>query len=138
MLYRVHTNVCTYTKPPEIKLCGGQDEPLPTATSGGGRGRPRVDVGVPLHLLDELPVLPRDGVVLGAVGHRRPPERLVREPLLGARVLRRRRVQRGGGSGRRRRRQGGEGRGRQEAAERARQHSGRGERRHCSSVGCDS
>ena len=57
-------------------------------------GQPCVDVGLPLDLLDELPVLPRDGVVVGAVRHGRPPEGLVREPVLEARPLRRaRRVQ---------------------------------------------
>ena len=57
-------------------------------------GQPGVDVGLPLHLLDELPVLPRDGVVVGAVRHGRPPEGLVRVTVLEARPMRRaRRVQ---------------------------------------------
>ena len=55
----------------------------------GGDGPSGVDIGVLLDLLDEPPVLPRDGLVVGAVRHGRPPEGLVRVAVLEARPLRR-------------------------------------------------
>ena len=55
----------------------------------GGDGSSGVDIGVLLDLLDEPPVFPRDGLVVGAVRHGRTPEGLVRVAVLEARPLRR-------------------------------------------------
>ena len=101
----------------------GSHKYIPLSPIAVDDGHSGVDIGVLLHLLDKLPVLPRDGVIVGAVGHGRPPKRLVREPVLVARLLRRRRVQH--------RRRGDAARGRRgQQAKRARQHSGGSERHH--------